>query len=159
MLVNETDSGRVLLVKYIHICIRFFMYQTLFWQLNLVSTIRWRFFNIWWSKVLILILGQLMEYYIQKIFIEKFRCPNTNFGPLHWPGGSLAYLMLITVLSLIWSKDHREPWNEDESQSLAKYIYKDDSNQEPFDPELMQWSMVKALDSGNSLEKRYFARS
>ena len=42
-----------------------------------------RLFNIWWSKVLISILGQLIEYYLEKIFMEKFGCPNTNFGPLH----------------------------------------------------------------------------
>ena len=79
-------------------------------------------FNIWWSKVLILILGQLIEYYIEKILMEKFGCPNTNFGPLHWQGDSLAYSMLITALYLVWSKDHREPWFEVGSQSLAKYI-------------------------------------
>ena len=38
--VNETNSGgRVFLVKYIHICIIFLMYEILFWQLKLVSII------------------------------------------------------------------------------------------------------------------------
>ena len=44
------------------------------------------------------------------------------FGSLHWQGDSLAYSMLITVLDLIWSKDHWEPWKEVGCQSLAKYI-------------------------------------
>ena len=35
------------------------------------------------GEVLISILGQLIEYYTDKIFTEKFGCPNTNFGPLH----------------------------------------------------------------------------
>ena len=26
-------------------------------------------------------LGQLIEYYIEKIFMEKFGCPKANFGP------------------------------------------------------------------------------
>ena len=39
--------------------------------------------NIWRSKALILILGQLTEYYIENIFTEKFGCPKANFGPPH----------------------------------------------------------------------------
>ena len=38
--VNETNSGgRVFLIKYVYICIRFLMYEILLWQLKLVSTI------------------------------------------------------------------------------------------------------------------------
>ena len=33
--------------------------------------------------------------------MEKFGCPKANFGPLHWQGDSLAYLMLITALYVI----------------------------------------------------------
>ena len=54
--------------------------------------------------------------------MEKLSCPNINFGPLHWQGDSLAYSLLITVLYLIWCKDHWEPWKEVGSQNLAKYI-------------------------------------
>ena len=70
-----------------------------------------------------MILGQLTEYYIEKISMEKFGRPNTNFGALHWLRSSLAYLILITVRNLIWFKDHWEPWNEVKSRSLANYIY------------------------------------
>ena len=65
-----------------------------------------RIFNVWWSKVLILMLGQLIEYYIQNIFVEKFGCPKANFYLLYWQGDSLAYLVLITALYLIWSNSH-----------------------------------------------------
>ena len=101
-------SGRLFLVKYSYICIRFLKYEVLFWQLKLVSTIcifvvkirllyssffsfvgycwfyrSWFMINskvygiiislnwilkqilhIWWSKPLILIPGQLIEYNI-----------------------------------------------------------------------------------------------
>ena len=40
------NSGRVFLEKYIYICIRFLMYETLLWKLKVVSNILWRFFNI-----------------------------------------------------------------------------------------------------------------
>ena len=33
------------------------------------------------GKVLILILGQLIEFYIVKVFMEKFGCPKANLGP------------------------------------------------------------------------------
>ena len=46
-------------------------------------------------------LGQLIEYYIEKIFKENSGCPKANFGLLHWLGDSLAYSVLITVLYLI----------------------------------------------------------
>ena len=46
-------------------------------------------------------LGQLIEYYIQNIFVEKFGCPKANFYLLHWQGDSLAYLLLMTALYLI----------------------------------------------------------
>ena len=67
-------------------------------------------------------LGQLIEYYIEKISMEKFGCPKVNFGLLHWQGDSLAYSILMTILYLIWSKGHWEPYNEVDSQSLAKHI-------------------------------------
>ena len=71
---------------------------------------------------MILMLGQLIEYYIEKIFIEKFSCSKANFGLLHWQGRNLAYSMLITVLYHIWSQGHREPCNEIGFQSLVKHI-------------------------------------
>ena len=50
---------------------------------------------------MVLILVQLIKYYIEKMFIEKFSCPKANFGPLHRQGDSLAYSMIITVFYLI----------------------------------------------------------
>ena len=50
----------------------------------------------------------MLEHYIDKIFKEKFGCPNTNFRALHWQGDCIAYSMLITVLYLMRSKDHWE---------------------------------------------------
>ena len=35
------------------------------------------------GKVLILIPGEMIEYYIEKMFVERFDYPNTNFGLLH----------------------------------------------------------------------------
>ena len=46
---------------------------------------------------MVLMLGQLIEYYIENILEEKFNCPKTNFGLLHWQRDSLAYSMLITA--------------------------------------------------------------
>ena len=69
-----------------------------------------------------MILGQLIEYYIDNIFFETFGCPNTDFGSLHWQGDSLPYSMLITLLYLIWSKNHWEHWSEVGSQCLANHI-------------------------------------
>ena len=54
--------------------------------------------------------------------MEKFGCPITNIGPLHWQGNSITYSVLITALYLLWSKDYWEPLNEVGSQSLANYI-------------------------------------
>ena len=70
--------------------------------------------------------------------MEKFSCPNTNFGPIHGQGDSLAYQILITVLYLIWSNDDWEPSEEVGSQSLVKYIIK---------ARTKNLSMDKALDS------------
>ena len=58
------------------------------------------YFNIWRSKVLILILGQLIEYYIEKMFMEKFSCPKANFGPLHRQGGRLPHSMITLYFIL-----------------------------------------------------------
>ena len=69
-----------------------------------------------------LILDQMIEYYVEKFFMKKCGFPKANFVPLHWQGDSFAYSMLITVLYLIWTKGPRESWNEDGSQSLAKHI-------------------------------------
>ena len=52
------------------------------------------------GKVLILIPGEMIEYYIEKMFVERFGYPNTNFGLLHWQGHSLAYSILIFVLMI-----------------------------------------------------------
>ena len=41
------------------------------------------------------------EFFKQILFMEKFSCPNTNFGPIHEQGDSLAYQILITILYLI----------------------------------------------------------
>ena len=54
--------------------------------------------------------------------MEELGCPKANFGPPHWQGNSLLYSMLITALYLMSTKGPREPWNEIESQSLAKHI-------------------------------------
>ena len=70
------------------------------------------------SKVLILKPCEMIEYCIEKISMDRFGCPNTNFGLLHWQGDSLAYSVGIPVLDFIWSKDHWEPWNEVWFQSL-----------------------------------------
>ena len=56
--------------------------------------------------------------------MEKFSCPNTNLGPIHGQGDSLAYQILITVLYITWSNDDWEPSEEVGSQSLVKYIIK-----------------------------------
>ena len=45
--------------------------------------------------------GQLIKYYVEKILVKKFDCPNTNFGLLHWHGNSLAYSMLIIAIYLM----------------------------------------------------------
>ena len=42
------------------------------------------------SKAMILMLGQLIEYYIEEILEEKIGCLKTNFGLLHWQGDSLT---------------------------------------------------------------------
>ena len=39
---------------------------------------------------MILMLGQLIEYYIEEILEEKFGCLKTNFVLLHWQGDSLT---------------------------------------------------------------------
>ena len=85
----------------------------------------WFYRRIWFtinSKVYRIIMSLNWNWKTYSFFTEKFNCPNTNFGPLHWQGDSLAYSMLINVFYLIWSKDHWEPWKEVGSQSLAKYI-------------------------------------
>ena len=58
------------------------------------------------------------------IFNHLFGCPKANSGALHWQRASLVYLMLITVLYLIWSKGHKESWNEVRSQSPANHIFR-----------------------------------
>ena len=50
------------------------------------------------------------------LFMEKFSCPNVNIGLC------VAYAILITVICLIWSKNHWELWKEVGSQSLGKSI-------------------------------------
>ena len=90
--------------------------------MSLNWTLKTQIYNIWWSKVLILIFGQLKEYYIEKISIDKFGCPKANFVPLHWQGNSLTYSVLITALYLIWSKDHWRLWNKVGFQSLANHL-------------------------------------
>ena len=52
------------------------------------------------SKVMILMLAQLIEYYIEKVIEERFGCLKANFSLLHWQGDSLAYSMLITAFIL-----------------------------------------------------------
>ena len=83
-------------------------------SLNLI--LKTWFFNIWWIKVLILMLGQQIEYYIEKIFMEKFGCPTVNFSP------QSCSLHVIHLLYFIWTKGPREPWNDSGSQSLVKYV-------------------------------------
>ena len=46
---------------------------------------------------MILMLGQLVEYYIVKYFEEIFGCPKANFGLLRWQRDSLAYSVLIAA--------------------------------------------------------------
>ena len=71
-------------------------------------------------RLLTLILGQLIvviylgKHFLGKICINSrplfiifnhlFGCPEANFGPLRWQRIRLAYLILIIVLYLIWSK-------------------------------------------------------
>ena len=57
--------------------------------------------NVWRSNVLILRFCQLMEYYIEKIFVETFEHQKANFSLLHWQGESLTYSVLTTALYLI----------------------------------------------------------
>ena len=59
-----------------------------------------RFFNVWWSKALILMIVKLIEYYIETIFVEKNGCPKVTFRLLHWQEDSLAFSVLITALVL-----------------------------------------------------------
>ena len=47
--------------------------------------------------MLIVMLRQLIEYYIEKIIVENL----ANFGLLVWQGDSLAYTILIIELYLI----------------------------------------------------------
>ena len=47
---------------------------------------------------MIFTFGQLIEYYIEKIFVEKFGRPKAKFGLIHWQRDSLAYSVLITAL-------------------------------------------------------------
>ena len=55
---------------------------------------------------MILILDQLSEYYIEKLFMETF-----------------PYLLDVVHCTLfIWTKGPQEPWNEAGSQSLAKHL-------------------------------------
>ena len=44
-----------------------------------------------------MILGQLIEFYKEKVFMEKFSCPKANPGPPHKCADNLAYLMLTTA--------------------------------------------------------------
>ena len=46
-------------------------------------------------------LGQLIDYYVEKIFTEKFGCTKANFGPPRWQVDSLAYSMFFTALYFI----------------------------------------------------------
>ena len=56
------------------------------------------------------------------IFNDLFGCPKANFGPLHWQGVSLTYLMLTIVP--FWLKSHQELGNVVGSQSPAERISK-----------------------------------
>ena len=40
----------------------------------------------------------MIEYYIEKIFMEKFGIPKANFRQPHWQVDSLAYSMLFDVI-------------------------------------------------------------
>ena len=51
---------------------------------------------------MVLMLGQLVEYYIEEILEEKFDCPKTNFGLLNWQGDSLAYSLHLSYM-IQWS--------------------------------------------------------
>ena len=51
---------------------------------------------------MVLMLGQLVEYYIEDILEEKFDCPKTNFGLLNWQGDSLAYSLHLSYM-IQWS--------------------------------------------------------
>ena len=63
---------------------------------------------------MILILGQLIEYYIEKIFMEKFGCSMANFRP--------QTVLLTRCCSLHFILYEPKPWNEVGSQSLAKHL-------------------------------------
>ena len=93
----------------------------------IIMSLNWilktQIFNVWRSKVLILVFGQLIEYFIEKIFMEKFDYPKSHFVPLHWQGDSFIYSMLITEPYLIWSKNHRKAWNKVVSQRMAKHVH------------------------------------
>ena len=107
---------------------------------DIIMCVNWllkhRVFSICWSKVLILIRNQLIVLYKENfhgkisinsrplfiIFNYLFRCPKANFGPQHWQRVSLAYLMLIIALYLIWPKGDRELRNDVESQSPTEYM-------------------------------------
>ena len=57
------------------------------------------------------------------MFNHLFACLKTKFGPVDLHGASFAYLMLITVLYLIWWKGHWESYNEVRSQSQKRAYY------------------------------------
>ena len=71
---------------------------------DIIMSLDWilktRFFNVWWSKALILMIVKLIEYYIETIFVEKNGCPKVTFRLLHWQEDSLAFSVLITALVL-----------------------------------------------------------
>ena len=54
------------------------------------------------------VVTQLTEYYIEKIFVEKFGGLKVNFCPLLWQGIILACPMLIVAYCLSWSNGHPE---------------------------------------------------
>ena len=105
-------------------------------------------FNIWRSKVLILILGQLIISYREdfhgkicrnsrQLFINfnhLFGCPKASCGLLQWQAVSFSLLVLIIGL-------YQEPHNEVGLQYPAEYISRT--------RKLVIWSW-KAIDSAYS---------
>ena len=66
--------------------------------------------------------GKLFIYI--SIYTYIYHCLKANFGLLNWQEDSHAYLMLISVFYLTWSKGYRDPLYYVESQSLVRHIMK-----------------------------------
>ena len=67
-------------------------------------------------------LGELMDYYVQKIFRKKFGCPKANFCPSHLQVDSLVHSILFTALYFARIKGSLKHWNEVGFQGLTRHI-------------------------------------